>query len=218
MMVLATRSAMDIADSPTISDLSVEIGVDIDQMALLGGVTREIVGGRIKAGNTPHVAYLNGDAIAIAWAASDLGHLGEFGLSFWLPSEERFLWEFQFLRYGGPTLYADLLQQMVLHEDASRFWLAYDPEDARASAAVTAAGFRDAAKVSYRPGRGVVLVSAGCPGLAAAASVITRAPLADLSAAVHQRHDRVLMRQAPQRRAIAGRSMQLAGLAEVRAL
>ena len=76
---------------------------------------------RARIYSTAHGVYelaLNGRPVGYGWAATRRASIGELGLAFALPRDERYLWDFATLpAYRGLGLYPRLLQAMLRAEE-----------------------------------------------------------------------------------------------------
>lgn len=127
-------------------------------MAALNRIDGAEVRARRGEGHTPYVATLNGIPVAYGWSAARRAEVGELGLRFALPRDERYLWDFATLpAYRGLGLYPRLLQVMVRSERAARAWIIHAPENLPSGAGMARAGFRLAGRLSFRGDGTVVL-------------------------------------------------------------
>jgi hypothetical protein len=143
---------------PRVEGLSVGVAEDDGELAVLNGVTDDIVAARRRLGNIPYIARFFGRPVAYGWVATDLAHIGEVGLSFRLTPSERYLWDFHtlpFCRASG--IYQRLLQAIVLHEDATQFWLNHTPENLPPGVGIGRTGFTEVGILALRAN--------GTPGL-----------------------------------------------------
>ena len=116
---------------PRISGLSVGRCCDDAEMALLQGSMDGVVAARCAAGNVPYVARINGEPAAYVWVGRRVSHLGQLGLSFELPEDQRYLWDFCLLEAGRSLpIRGQVLQAVIEREKAERVWAAVRPQEA----------------------------------------------------------------------------------------
>ena len=107
---------------------------------------------RFADGHRAYVAFVNDEPAAWGWVAAETAHIGELNASIQLPSDERYLWNFVTLEaYRGRGIYPRLLQAIVHAESrsATRFWIAYAPENHASGAGIRKAGFTTLAELSF---------------------------------------------------------------------
>src|SRR5688500_18566111 len=76
---------------------------------------------RLRDGHHAYLATLDSRPVGCGWAATKEASIGEVGLRFALPRDERYLWDFATLpAYRGRGLYPRLLQAMLRAEAATR--------------------------------------------------------------------------------------------------
>jgi GNAT superfamily N-acetyltransferase len=127
-------------------------------MADLNQIDRPEVRARRRAGHTPYVATLAGSPVAYGWSAARRAEIGELGLRFALPRDERYLWDFATLPgYRGLGLYPRLLQVMVRGERAARAWIIHAPENLPSGAGMSRAGFSPVGRLALQADGAVVL-------------------------------------------------------------
>jgi GNAT superfamily N-acetyltransferase len=136
---------------------------DADELALINGLPVGAIRARWAAGNVAYVARLFGRPVAYGWVARGLAHIGELGLSFHVPGDGRYLWDFETLRHcRGRGIYPRLLQAIVEAEaDADRFWIIHAPENLPSGVGIERAGFTVAGELSLRPGGKSALQATG---------------------------------------------------------
>lgn len=141
-------------------------------MATLQGRTEEEMTRRFASGHRAYVAWVGDAAAAWGWVATQTAEIGELGAAFGVPPGERYLWNFVTLRaHRGQGIYPRLLDAIVRVEsrEATRFWIAYAPENRASGAGIGKAGFAPVADLSF-DGAGIPAVrrydgSGGAPEL-----------------------------------------------------
>ncbi len=137
---------------PALPSFAVEREFDADRMAALQGRSTDEMLGRFDAGHRAYVAYLAGDAAAWGWVATQHATIGELQATFLITSDERYLWNFVTLpSFRGLGIYPRLLQAIVHAEsiEATRFWIAYAPENRASGTGISKAGFTTLAEMSF---------------------------------------------------------------------
>jgi hypothetical protein len=126
-------------------------------MALLQRRTAAEMQARFDAGHRAYVARIGGEPAAWGWVATREARIGELDTTVRLPFDERYLWNFVTLpAFRGRGVYPRLLQEIVRAESSSatRFWIAYAPENHASGAGIRKAGFTALAELSFdRQGR-----------------------------------------------------------------
>jgi GNAT superfamily N-acetyltransferase len=113
---------------------------------------------RLRDGHHAYFATLHGQPVGYGWAATRGASIGEVGLSFALPRDERYLWDFATLpEYRGRGLYPRLLQAMLRMEATSRAWILHAPENWPSGAGISRAGFRPVGRLAFRADGSVAL-------------------------------------------------------------
>ena len=121
-------------------------------MAALQGRTEEEMRRRMAAGHRAYVAWRDGAPAAWGWVATRRAEIGELGSAFAIPRGERYLWNFVTLAaHRGLGIYPRLLDAIVRAErrEASRFWIAWAPENHASGAGIRKAGFLALAELSF---------------------------------------------------------------------
>jgi GNAT superfamily N-acetyltransferase len=141
-----------------------EPATDDGALAALNGIPIEEVQARRAAGHRPYVGLLDGAPVAYGWVATREASIGELGLTFRLPAEDRYLWDFATLpEWQGRGFYPRLLQTILIAESrtARRFWILHAPENTPSGAGMEKAGLVAVGRLSFRPDGGVALAVAG---------------------------------------------------------
>jgi ribosomal protein S18 acetylase RimI-like enzyme len=149
-------------DDPTTA-LSALAGFRVEEersaavMATLQGRTDAEMQARFDAGHRAYVARIGDEPAAWGWVATREARIGELDTTVRLPLDERYLWNFVTLpAFRGRGVYPRLLQAIVRAESSSatRFWIAYAPENRASGAGIRKAGFTALAELSFdRQGR-----------------------------------------------------------------
>ncbi|MGZ8492165.1 MAG: GNAT family N-acetyltransferase, partial [Gemmatirosa sp.] len=107
---------------------------------------------RLARGHRAYVALLHGEPAAWGWVATQSAEIGELGARFDVPHGERYLWNFVTrASHRGLGIYPRLLDAIVRAEsrEATRFWVAYAPENHASGAGIRKAGFAPVAELSF---------------------------------------------------------------------
>ncbi|MFO7171316.1 MAG: GNAT family N-acetyltransferase [Chloroflexota bacterium] len=113
---------------------------------------------RLRGGHHAYIATLDGRPVGYGWAATRAASIGELGLAFALPRDERYLWDFATLpAYRGLGVYPRLLQAILRSEASARAWILHAPENLPSGAGMARAGFRPVGRLSFQADGGVAL-------------------------------------------------------------
>ena len=172
-MPLATRHRDDAAPAlEPLTGLVVREETDAARMAAIQGREESDMQARFAAGHRAYVAELAGEAAAWGWVATRSAEIGELKAAFGIPSGERYLWNFVTAKsHRGLGIYPRLVDAIVRAEsrDASRFWIAYAPENHASGSGIRKAGFALVAELSFTAeGRAAVQGMTDAGGQAAA--------------------------------------------------
>ena len=154
-MPLATRHREDaaLALDPR-PGLVVRRETDAARMAAVQGRTEAEMRSRFDAGHRAYVAELAGETAAWGWVATRRAEIGELKAAFTIPDGERYLWNFVTApAHRGMGIYPRLVDAIVRAEsaEASRFWIAYAPENHASGSGIRKAGFGLVAELSFTP-------------------------------------------------------------------
>lgn len=109
------------------------------------------------------MTFLNDIPIPYGWAATKTAVIGELKLSFSIPSDHFYLWDFRTLpSWRGLGIYPLLLQAILKSEvtNATTFWIAHAPENRASARGIQRAGFMSVGELSFlKSGQGVGLAS-----------------------------------------------------------
>jgi GNAT superfamily N-acetyltransferase len=125
---------------------------DAARMAALQGRDPSEIAGRFARGHRAYVAHVHGEPAAWGWVATRSAEIGELGTRFDVPAGERYLWNFVTRpSHRGLGIYPRLLDAIVRAEsaEATRFWVAYAPENHASGAGIRKAGFVAVAELSF---------------------------------------------------------------------
>ena len=152
-MPLAARYRDDPVPAPApIAGLAVAAETRAETMAALQRRSVEEMAQRFERGHRAYVASRGGEPAAWGWVATRSADIGELGTSFPIPSGDRYLWNFVTApAHRGLGIYPRLLDEIVRAEsaEASRFWVAYAPENHASGAGIRKAGFVNVAELSF---------------------------------------------------------------------
>ena len=121
-------------------------------MATLQQRTMEEMQRRFAEGHRAYVASIYGVPAAWGWVATRTATIGELQATLTLPADERYLWNFVTRpTHRGMGIYPRLLAAILRAEsrDATRFWIAYAPENRASASGIRKAGFRVVAEMSF---------------------------------------------------------------------
>ena len=107
---------------------------------------------RFAAGHRAYVACLSEAPAAFGWVATRSAEIGELRSTFAIPRDERYLWNFVTLAsFRGLGVYPRLVDAIVRAEsrEATRFWVAWAPENHASGAGIARAGFAAVAELSF---------------------------------------------------------------------
>jgi hypothetical protein len=134
---------------------------------------------RREAGHRPWLARLAGEPIGCGWVATGEAGIGELGLRFALPPDDRYLWDFFTLpAWRCRGVYTRLLRAIIASELADRFWVGHDLGNVASERGIVRAGFRAVGAVHRSVGGELCLVPNGPEDRAAVASALFGVPLA----------------------------------------
>jgi GNAT superfamily N-acetyltransferase len=173
-MPLATRHRADaVPPLAPIDGLTVRRETSAARMAALQGRTEQEMLARFTAGHRAWVAELAGVPAAWGWVATRVAEIGELKMAFSIPPDERYLWNFVTApTHRGLGIYPRLLDAIVRAEsgEASRFWIAWAPENHASGSGIGKAGFTLVAELSFST-QGAAAVQRRAPSGAEAARV-----------------------------------------------
>jgi len=137
---------------------------------------------RMAEGHRAYVAWFRGQPAAYGWVATLAADIGEIGVAFAIPANERYLWDFKTRpEFRGLGIYPRLLNSIIRSEAATaeRLWILAAPENTASNKGIAKAGFRGTGTVSFtidgkpalgtKEGAGRALAAAAFLGVAASA-------------------------------------------------
>jgi GNAT superfamily N-acetyltransferase len=130
----------------------VVIDSDLQQLIGIHRISQTEGLARLKDGHLPYVARMDGQLVGYGWVATRKASIGELDLTFKLPSDDRYLWDFATLPdWQGHGLYPRLLQTILEREskNAKRFWIIHAPENLPSGAGMSKAGFEFVGQLSF---------------------------------------------------------------------
>jgi GNAT superfamily N-acetyltransferase len=133
---------------------------DVSLISHLAALEPAEVRRRLDTGHQVYVGYLNDVPTAYGWVADVGAEIGELGVSFVLPTGDRYLWDFATLPdWRGRGIYPLLLQAIIASEgDAQRLWIIHAPENVPSCKGITRAGFVPVGELSFRADGGTGFV------------------------------------------------------------
>ncbi len=155
---------------------------DISLLASVTSLDENEVQRRIDGGHIPYVAWINEIPVGYGWGATRTASIGELGLTFNLPSESLYLWDFATLpRWRGRGVYPHLLQA-ILHQELGerdQFWILYAPENHASEAGIRKAGFQPVDELFFLVAGGTSLVPLTSDARSQAGAALLGVPLLD---------------------------------------
>jgi GNAT superfamily N-acetyltransferase len=152
-MPIASRHARDpLPTLPPMSGLTVRRTTDRSLMAALQGRHVDVIADRFASGHRAYVAWCDGEPAAFGWAAMTGATIGELGITFDVPLDDAYLWNFVTLpAFRGRGIYPRLLDAIVRAEsgEVERFWIVRAPENHASGAGIAKAGFTELAELSF---------------------------------------------------------------------
>lgn len=143
---------------PALPGFAAQRSPDAERIAAVNRIPIAEAGARLRDGHHAYLATLDGRPVGYGWAATRAASIGELGLEFKLPGDERYLWDFGTLpAYRGRGVYPRLLQAMLRAEAAARAWILHAPENGPSATGIGRAGFRPVGRLAFRAGGDVAL-------------------------------------------------------------
>jgi GNAT superfamily N-acetyltransferase len=137
---------------PALPGFDVVIDFDLQEHSKINRLSQAEGLARLDDGHLPYVARLAGQPVGYGWVATRKASIGELELTFSLPSDARYLWDFATLPdWQGRGLYPRLLQTILERENqnANRFWIIHAPENLPSGAGMNKAGFEFVGQLSF---------------------------------------------------------------------
>lgn len=128
-----------------LSAFSIRLATDTQPITQLNRITEAEFHNRQQTGNHAYIAYLEETPVAYGWVGTQGGGIRELQLSFTLPANNHYLWDFETLpERRNRGIYAHFLQTIIRQESdlAERFWLLYEPGNEAAAHSIQKAGFQ----------------------------------------------------------------------------
>jgi len=160
--------------------LTVELDPDGDNLRQLTGLADDELRQRFERGNRAVIGWMDGEAAASGWSCAGRVEIGELGLDFQVPPDNRYLWDFVTLpEWRGRRIYPALLRAFIDREPGvERFWVGHDLDNVASSRGILKAGFQTVGAVYAVEGVGPVYVTGGsAPERARAAAELLGIPL-----------------------------------------
>ena len=178
-MALATWWASDpVMDLAPLSNFQVCLSVNDAQMAAINHLTMAEVKQRRQAGHLPYVGYMAETPVTYGWVATREASIGELNLTFSIPDDSRYLWDFATLpEWQGRGLYPRLLQAIIQMERAERLWIIHAPENRPSGAGMQKAGFQAVGQLSFQRDNSLGLIPFEQPERAHIGAALLGVPL-----------------------------------------
>jgi GNAT superfamily N-acetyltransferase len=128
---------------PPLPGLDVGRALSLDLIHEAAGLSTVEAEARVREGNAPYLACLDGRPVAVGWSAHRRGHIGSLARAFELPPASRYLWDFYTVpELRGRGIYPRLLQAALdTDTEATRFWIGHDAENVASRRGILKAGF-----------------------------------------------------------------------------
>ena len=150
-------------------------------MASLMGLDAGAVRERLQRGHRPWLARIGDEPVGWGWVAAREAEIPELGITFALLPGDRYLWDFTTLPpWRGHDVYPALLQAILVEEEATRFWIGHDRDNAASARGMAKAGFREVGTAHRRADGQLMFVPSASAERAAAAVVYLSLPMTDL--------------------------------------
>lgn len=143
-------------DLPALPSFSISMSKDRELIAKLNTITLQEFDARVQAGNYVYLAFLDEVLVAYGWVATKEGGVEGIHLSFSLPPQNRYLWDFQTLpEWRGRGIYPHFLQAIIRQEMhlIERFWILYQPGNTAAEHSIRKSGFLFVGELAVSEGR-----------------------------------------------------------------
>lgn len=152
-MPIALRHRDDAHESlPALPGLAVRREHSAEVMAALQQRSVGEIERRLDQGHRAYVAWVDGEAAAWGWVATETATIGELKVEFTIPRGDRYLWNFVTLpAFRGRGIYPRLLEEIARAEsrESERIWIAYAPENHASGAGIRKAEFALVAELSF---------------------------------------------------------------------
>ena len=137
---------------PALPGFDVVIDLDLHDLTGINRISPSEGRTRLDDGHLPYVARMEGQPVSYGWVATRTASIGELDLTFELPPDDRYLWDFATLPdWQGRGFYPRLLQTILEREskNAKRFWIIHAPENLPSGAGMYKAGFEYVGQLSF---------------------------------------------------------------------
>ena len=116
---------------------------------------------RMAIGHHAYLARVDNQPVAYGWSATDQAAFGSPSITFHLPPANRYLYHFvTLLPWRGKGLYPRLLQAIIRHEQATRFWIIHRQVNKASQRGIAKAGFQLIATIQPAAEHGLTLTAA----------------------------------------------------------
>jgi GNAT superfamily N-acetyltransferase len=143
-------------DLPVLPSFSIHATEDKQLLAKLNNVLPQEVNNRFQTGNHAYLTYIDEAIVAYGWVATQSAGVREISLSWTIPPQNRYLWDFQTRpEWRGRGIYPHFLQAILCAEmhRAERFWILYAPGNEAAEHSIRKAGFQFLGELVLTHGR-----------------------------------------------------------------
>lgn len=149
-------------------------------VANLMGIDEEGVQTRLRRDHRPWLARIGDELVGWGWIATSQAGIPELGVAFVLRPGDRYLWDFVTVpSWRGHGVYPALLQAIVAQEEATRFWIGHDRDNAASARGIAKAGFREVGTAHRLTDNRLVFAAAEADDRAAAAAGLLNLPMSD---------------------------------------
>ncbi len=141
---------------PTLPSFSIHTTEDKQLLAKLNNLSLQEVNNRFQTGNFAYLAYIEEVVVAYGWVSAQSAGVSEISLSWSIPPQNLYLWDFQTLpEWRGRGIYPHFLQAILRAEMhvAERFWILYAPGNEAAEHSIRKAGFQFLGELVLTHGR-----------------------------------------------------------------
>jgi GNAT superfamily N-acetyltransferase len=167
-------------DMPLPDGMTVNSPCEDDILLSLGALPSAEIARRRAEGHRPYVITVGGEPAGYGWVATRTCEIGELGLCFYLPTGNRYLWDFATLpMFRGRGIYPVLLSEIVRREcpPSTRLWIIHAPENLPSGVGISRAGFQPVAELSFDEAGGPALAPVNRQDRAHAAAELLGLPL-----------------------------------------
>ena len=165
---------------PPVPGLTAVPSEDERLVASLSGIGDGAVRERVRRGHRPWLARIAGEPAGWGWVATGEASIPALDVAFALPPGDRYLWDFVTLpAWRGRGVYPALLQAILAQEEAERFWIGHDRDNAASARGIAKAGFREVGAAYRLPDGRLVIVPRGPADRVGAAVALLGLPTTD---------------------------------------